>query len=483
MTATTSGGYHAIEDRGKRRPPRTATAPEEKVLRPRDRRRLTATLHEQYRNFELAQWIVQTHLDNVVPMTLQATTRDPGYNQEIEDYFRWRSGSDRADVARRHDIETLIELAEISRLIDGDGALLKLSDGRVQGIEGDRIALPTVGLPEGVVRGEWEHGIKTSRAGRPLKYMICNRDGSRLAYDRQVAAGNVLMHGWYSRHDQLRGVSPLASCLSRMQDLYETLEYNLLKSKIHALVGIVFKRRDPTAPMPFGGYAPPTDQVSDTGDDDSDTTDDAEGVERYNMREVLAGYKPFAIDLDDEDEVDTIQSNHPSSEFQSFTDLEIYLILSALGIPQTYWDARKGSYTIQLADRQRYARRVRRYQRAVRRLRDAWTVWQIELGIYEHGTLSLPSGWTMRDVRWEWQPEGTDWLNPAQEVKAAQLAIQLGIDSPQQIAKRRGGNHEDVLSQCATAWSAMREAGLPLDAWSSAAAPLQAGEIYGEEMA
>ncbi len=43
--------------------------------------------------------------------------------------------------------------------------VLKLSDGRVQSIEGDRIRTPDSGLPDGMKKSDFTHGVQVRKGG------------------------------------------------------------------------------------------------------------------------------------------------------------------------------------------------------------------------------------------------------------------------------------------------------------------------------
>ena len=162
--------YDAVEDKDRRKPPPPRTRSEDKQLTPSQRKRLTATTRDIRRNFAIAAWMIRKHLDYVSTFTFQSRTGIRELDERIEELFRWWSRPQNCDVAGRHNLQRIIRLAEERRTIDGDVFLLKLSDGRIQAIEGDRVRTPSSGLPEGVSRDEFIHGVQVDRHGRAKAY-------------------------------------------------------------------------------------------------------------------------------------------------------------------------------------------------------------------------------------------------------------------------------------------------------------------------
>ena len=70
--------------------------------------------------------------------------------------------------------------------------------------------------------------------------------------------------------------------------------------------------------------------------------------------------------------------------------------------------------------------------------------------------------WTIDDVLWEWQPDGTPWIDPLKEVKASIEEIAGGINSPQRICKRRGLDFKTVIDEIAEAGAYAASKGVAL---------------------
>jgi capsid protein len=124
---------------------------EDEELPAADRKRLVSGTRNIQRNFALAGWMIRKHLDYVSTFSFQSRTGIEELDNLIEALFAWWMRPTNCDVAGRHSLSRMIRLAEARRTADGDVFLLKLSHGRLQAIEGDRVCTPTRGLLAGVM--------------------------------------------------------------------------------------------------------------------------------------------------------------------------------------------------------------------------------------------------------------------------------------------------------------------------------------------
>jgi len=195
----------------RRQPPPSSTKDEDLILKPADRRKLVAQSRDIHRNFTIAGWMIRKHLDYTSTFAFQARTGLPEVDEQMEALIRWWSRPANCDVANRHTLQRLTRLWEERRTIDGDVFVLKLSDGRVQSIEGDRIRTPDGGLPQGLKKSDFTHGVQVAKGGAPKAYVVCKRDkAGKIVFERILRAGFVVHHGYFDRFDQVRGISPTA---------------------------------------------------------------------------------------------------------------------------------------------------------------------------------------------------------------------------------------------------------------------------------
>ena len=442
-------GYHATVDKKRRSSPVSERKSEDKQLDIQNRRKLQATLRDNRRNQTLLRWMIDQTLDFTTKFHFQALTDNEELNKRIEELVNWKSRAGNWEVTGRYSRDAYIRMAEACQLIDGDIGHILVNGGKLQGIESDRITLPTSGtLPESYKDWNWIHGIHVSSDGRPLHYCICDRElsggrnaagGSNLIYARVIPARNFKLTGYFDRFDQIRGISPLASAANHLTDCYEAFEYQLQKVKNHSMLGFFFKREPGTQGDGFGPY---TDAV-DGEDADADT-------ERYRFN-MKPGLK---IEGDPGDQLDLIESHTPSEEFMQFMELHIRIALLALGIPYTFYDSQNATYSSQRMDLVRYIESIRsRQDRWIEFLSQiiAWDLgrWTIPTkgrsGTVNKPILSLPNKMTARDIKFEWIPQPIPWIDPLKEVQADGMAVAYGFKTRSDVTKRIAGKRfEDV---------------------------------------
>jgi len=453
--------YAAAQSAAFRTAPSTLTMGEDDVLSQSGRRSISATGRDQYRNFALAAWAVRKSVDHICQFEFQAATDDEGFNRELEAFIEAKSSAGEFDVSGRFNRRQYARLMEICRHLDGDLHSLKIKTGKVQAIEADRIAVPPGGLPQGMDASKFRHGVRYNGAGRPIEYAVCNRSGTRLLFDRVVPARNVIPYGFWSRFDQGRGVSPITSALNSFRDLYDGVEYALLKAKMHALMGAALYSSELELGNEFGGL--PTADLTDAGGTggaaDAVATDE-------NLAEQWKKFAPKGsalFQLAPGDKLELLQSSHPSSEFQAFTELVIHIALLAFDIPFTFWDSRAASFSARLGDNQQFRIALKSKQQDAIQWHDRWTLWRLNLAVNRDGELTLPRGMALEDVRWTWHSVAPyPWTNPSAEVKAGIDQINAGLLSPQRWCREHGYDFYELVDETAAAMAYAAERGVTL---------------------
>lgn len=447
--AQTQFGYNAIVDKGRRQPPKTRLKPEFIQLGTRDREKLDATVQDLPRNFELAAWMIRLHVEFVSQFDVYANTGDEALDQVIEDLFDWHGRREVFDVARRHSRPEAMRLFEIAKLFSGDCAFLKVKGGSTQAIPGRRIAKPT--SPQSKGSKKWKEAEKRvndrglvvdPKTGRILQASLCrwSDDGRTLIFDRLEDWDSLLYDGYFTDFDQDRGVSPMASAVNRMTDCMESLEWTNLKIKLHALFGIKFTRGGPDAV-----WEPPNDTdlkpATDTG-------------QAGKVVDIQKGIMTF--DLDPGEDVDTIESKTPASEFVDYTGLSIRIGLLALDIPYSMFDGQRSSYTSALADAMRYEFMAQAKQQKNREVMKAYSDWKLREWsasrsqmFEEFQRLVKASGLSDIALRRavSWAGRETPWVDHQRQVKAYESEVALGINSRTRILKKRGGQRFRDISK------------------------------------
>jgi len=253
-----------------------------------------------------------------------------------------------------------------------------------------------------------------------------------------IAARNVIHHGFFDRFDQVRGISPLAPAVNVFRDVYEAADYALAKAKVSQMFGLVFYR----------------DALDSAGTLDS-TSD---------PYEVDFGRGPVALDLEPGDKAEFLESKTPSSEFQSFAQLMISIALKSLDIPYSFFDESFTNFYGSRGALLHYQKSCEAKRADVKDVLRKITAWRLGLWI-EDGTLQLPAGKSLADLKWEWIPAGLAWWDPAKEVRGDVEAIKAGLRTRSEIrAERYGDDWLDVVDQLARERDAMDARGLlPVD--------------------
>lgn len=433
-------GYDAIEQRGKRRVARQYHTSEDLILDQNRRTQLTANSRDLARNFSIAGWMVRRHLDYVTSFDFHCRTPDKVFNEAVELYVEQWSRRWNFDAAGRHNRARFIRLAEIRRVVDGDIGIHKLANGTLQGIESDRIRNPA-----GVTgTDEWINGVKLAPSGRARAYSIWKRTKQGMVFERDIPASRMELLGYFDRFDQVRGVSPLAAALNPLRDVYENFDLALVKAKVSQLFAMVFTRDS-------------TDSMGDV--QITDESEEGDGQPRY---EIDFGRGPVKLELDPGDKAEFLNTNHPSSEFQQFTELVIQVALKALDIPFSFYNESFTNFFGSRAAWLHYQRSCKAKIADLEELLDDLTAWRMQLAILD-GELQLPRGMNLSEVWWEWVPTGMPWWDPAKEINGDLLAIGAGLDNPQRITKERGrGDFYDNVDRIAEAIAYARDKGVPL---------------------
>lgn len=433
-------GYDALEPRGRRKAIPRQVAREDHHAKGSRHRGLQETASDLCRNLSLAAWMVRRHLDYVSSFDFHGRNESESLNQKIEQLMLEDSRPAKTDVSGRFGREKMFRLAEARRVLDGDTGLIKLNDGRLQGIQADLIRDPD---RQSKADGEnWVNGVLLGRVGRPLAYGIHRRTGdTTIEFAKSVRATNMIHYGFFDRYagDQVRGISPLVSALNPMRDVYENFTYALAKAKVAQLFALAFYREAPES----AGVVD-DDEIGPTADKDGDGDEEPAGYK------VDFGSGPQLLDLDPGDRAEFLESKQPSSEFQNFTTLVIQVALKSLDIPFSFYDESHTNFFGSRAAWLHYERSCKDKRDDQIEMRRNFTVWKIATWVRD-GRLSLPRGMTVSDVVFEWVPRGMPWWDPSKEINGHVQAVKGGLDNPQRICRATGTDFYDNVDQIAKA--------------------------------
>jgi capsid protein len=429
-------GYDSVEDTGKRKLRRVSHKSEDDELLPYQRRQQLSNSRDLVRNYAAAAWCVNTHVTAVTNLRFHSRCGDTTLDKRVEELISWWSRPQNCDIAGRHSLSSITRLAESRAILDGDIGLLKLQTGHIQPIEGDRIASIGPTDTTGIDISKYVHGVQVDDGGRPVYYCVCKRQYDSLSHERIIPANWMLLHGYFQRFDQIRGITPLSSALNAFADCAEASGYALARMKIAQLVGLAFMR----------------ESAEGVGEEAADG-------EEYEVD--LSRGKSFVLNLDPNDKVEWLESKSPSTEFQAYYREMVSLALKSLHIPSCMLLDGEANYAENRAKLVLWYQYIETRRDVLRNLLNALVAWRLGLFIQD-GYLKLPRGRTLDSLNSEWVGAPLPSLNPLDDVRAAIEAINAGITSPQRVVKElTGGDASEILVETAAWFKERQSLGLP----------------------
>ena len=443
-------GYDAVAGGNKRRSIPTTSRSEDAILGLSDRRKLISTTRDARRNFAVAAWAIRKHLDYVARFSFQAKTGDDDLDNEIEGLIRWWSRPQNCDSRQMHSLRSMVRLIEAGRVVDGDIGVYRLRNGRLQIIESDRIKSDNLrGFPKNAASDDWVHGVKLSPSGAPTQFMIADRNkaGQGFEFKAIVPAKHFHLPGYRDRYDQIRGISPLASAINSMQDVYEGTDYALGKMKLAQLFGLAI----------FSD----TDESAAEVEHDGTTASDGSTLSASGYSQKIGG-GPKVFEYGTEDRVEFLETKTPATETKAFMAMMLQMSIKALDIPYALYDESVTNFAGLNAAIRQYKRSCKDKQDDLIELLDSLTHWRLSLMV-DDGLLTLPQGMTVSQLRWDWVPDGVPWWDRSKEVVGDIRAIAAGLDNPQRVCRETGTDFKENIDRIAEARQYAKEMGVTVD--------------------
>jgi capsid protein len=450
--------YGAIEDTTRRRPLIRKTTAESAVLTPAKRERASATARDDRRNMSILAWMIRRHLDNVSRFTpffrLPGDTPEVAtVNERVLTLLTWHARRTQFDALRRHGRDEWMRMFEACKVISGDAAGMKVAGGRLQGIEGDRIAKAS---GEGVPKDVTEEGLQFDKTTKERKaFCLCQREGTGMVFERMVPAADMVFDGyWPDRFDANRGVSPLLTALNEAADVRETWEWLVLKAKTSALFGLAFTR---TAS---------DDMLPTSGEDETAAPTSESAAYSAQLAAAVKGRGIISLDMDPGDAVTEINSNTPNPTVIPFTRELVRSVLLALDIPFTFYDSLTASFSARIADRNEYEEACE-WKRSKNEdvLHEIYGEWLIPMwakaDLFGFGKALNSAKISTEEVAaaLRWIPAGRPWLDRTNEMSGHLLAIAAGIESIPEVCAMYG---KDAYQIADTQAAYLKKAGAPL---------------------
>ena len=280
-------------------------------------------------------------------ISYQARTENPEVNSDVEAY--WAEWWDKCDISTRHTGSTLMQVAIMSMLRDGDFLFClvrdKEGDLKLQGIEADRVGDPFKVYTSLDLIG----GIHIDRAtGAPSAYDIYSRSiGDFYTFQATIPASQAFHLFDPLRIDQYRGVSAFHTAINDCTDIYDIVNFEKMAARVASSQSAVVRRNNNNA----SDLSTLTNDENVNGD-----TIKLEAIESGKISYLEPG----------EDIVFPDGPSRPSGAFAEFHKILLRNICLGLGIPYSFAvDPSAMSGPTARLEMQQAGRTFRRYQKLI----------------------------------------------------------------------------------------------------------------------
>lgn len=386
--------------------------------------------------------------------------------QILREFSLW-ADSTACDADRVDDFYGLQQLGFLSSLMNGDAfATLTLKprpqqpyDLRVRLIEADRVCSPNYRdrMTRGTVLGRdvesIVQGVETDEDGEIIAYWIANKhprsyttlkpqDWKRVeVYGKKTGMKNILHIMQRERAGQRRGVPILAPVLETLKQLERYAEAETTAALLGAIFTVFVKKGSITDEGPFGQMMREELLNRVTGGGERDPND----------LELGAG---LIMDLEMGESVDTVETQHPHSGYDTFMMARMKQASSALEIPvnvlykhfDVNFSCARGA--------------LNEFWRTCGMMRD-WFSEDFCQPIYEmwfteavaRGRIDAPGYFDDPAIRkaytdCKWNGPARTAMNPSQEVEAAMKRVEAGFSTAaEETAQLTGGDYNRNIRQ------------------------------------
>jgi len=364
--------------------------------------------------------------------------------QQIEDAFSF--WADEADVARKLHYYELMQLAKRQDVETGEFLLVKTQPRNksaylpfaLQIYEADW--LTDLHAQAASPANEVDQGIEYNTAtGEIMAYHFSDPDGWGKA--QRIPADRVMHHFQTLRPGQLRGISPFVAGVLVAHDLGDYMDTEMDAAKMAAKY-LTFVKTPNAYERQYGRV-----------ETDTDTDQQIETMENAIIEYLNPG-----------EDIEIASNPRPGSNFPPMVKLVLTMLSVSTGVPYELLsgDYAGMNYSTSRTVRNDFAQQLRPI--CVRHIRHFClpTLREFMDMAVLTGRLSLP-GYYANPAPWlksDWQPPGMESIDPLREVKARIDEVSFGLRSPQEIARSRGRDLEEVYREIAAANSLAEELGL-----------------------
>ncbi|MEM6885424.1 MAG: phage portal protein, partial [Verrucomicrobiota bacterium] len=201
-----------------------------------DRVQLMREARDVEDNFPIAGFINRKYASHVAPTGYQCATGDDALNKKVENFLN-EEWFPHCDFYGRFNFFELAHFAVTSTNRDGDHGWNHIASPdllQLQPIEADLLGNPD----HNSVSQDYVSGIQLDEHGRPALYKLYRRvlPGGGYTFDTDVEPINFIHFLDPRRVVDYRGVTRLASAITSVKDLRETLDAVRMQAKKHASI-------------------------------------------------------------------------------------------------------------------------------------------------------------------------------------------------------------------------------------------------------
>lgn len=386
--------------------------------------------------------------------------RDKTTIKKIEDAVKW--WMDEADASGKLHYYDIMRLAKRQDIESGEFLIVKTFPKKIANqyipyklqiyepdwltSSKDRYATGGIDINASEKDTEIRNGVEYYKlTGRVKGYWFADPNyGGNAVY---VDAKDVI-HGFdMLRPQQLRGVTPFAAGVLIANDLSSYLDAEIDAAKLAAKWLAIIETPDPTARQM--GL---TTQTAGNGTD----IQKIEELENAIIEYLRPGEK-----------INMQGANRPGTTFAPFVRLVLTMLSIVTGAPYELisGDYQGLNFSTARIVRNDFSQQLRPIStRHIRQFAMPSVNTAIDIAVLT-GKLTLPGYWQnpRRYYASEWQPPGMDAVDPLREAKGQIESISFGLKSPQEVARERGRDLEDIYKEIAAAKEMAAEMGLEFE--------------------
>lgn len=394
-----------------------------------------------YKGNPIARGLVNTETDNIVShgMTLQSQTDAEDFNTEAEEGFaQWM---ETADIRGMMDGPQLQRSFWKETRVDGDGLMVLVSrggDSKLQYIRGDLIQTPEGKQPP---PGSILDGVEIDAFGKPIAFHVLNQTEYGVRSWSRVASADAvyICHG--TEAYDVRGTPCYATVFDMLNNLEQYVDGVALAAWMSTMFGLIIKEE--TAAK----------QVMGMG-----TTTNTQG----QQQKVVTFENGSVKFMGEKGQVLQVDAKQPMQQTPDF----IRMMLRLIGVPfdmpleLVLKDVSQSNLSSLRGGIQAFQRACKSKQTVYAgpnqwgKIYRWWVSREVKLGNFKS---KVPANYWPH----EWMFHGWQFTDPVKDAQAAQLEIDMGINSEENVCDMLGRDYSQLQAQRKEAMDLREKLGLP----------------------